>query len=129
MKSNLFVAVKSGLSKHSPEILIGLGVAGLLGTTVLAVRETPKVLKLMESKKNELGIDKLTVKDTVKTVWKNYIPCAVLAVTSVACIVGASNISAEGTQLWQQHMLLVIRHFQTIKKRLLTCLVKRRIKK
>lgn len=94
MKSNLFVAVRSGLTKHSPEILIGLGVAGLLGTTVLAVRETPKVLKLLENKKKELDVDKLSVKDTVKTVWKNYIPCAVLAVTSVACIVGASNISA-----------------------------------
>lgn len=94
MKSNLFVTMKSGITKHSPEILIGLGVAGLLGTTVLAVRETPKVLKLLENKKNELDVEKLSVKDTVKTVWKNYIPCAVLAVTSVACIVGASNISA-----------------------------------
>lgn len=94
MKSNLFVAVRSGLTKHSPEILIGLGVAGLLGTTILAVRETPKALKLLENKKKELDVEKLSVKDTVKTVWKNYIPCAVLAVTSVACIVGASNISA-----------------------------------
>lgn len=94
MESNLFVAVKSELTKHSPEILIGLGVAGLLGTTILAVRETPKVLKLLDKKKEELDVEKLSVKDTVKTVWKNYIPCAVLAVTSVACIVGASNISA-----------------------------------
>ena len=94
MKSNLFVAVRSGLTKHSPKILIGLGVAGLLGTTILAVRETPKALKLLENKKKELDVDKLSVKDTVKTAWKNYIPCAVLAVTSVACIVGASNISA-----------------------------------
>lgn len=94
MKSNLFTSVRSRLTKHSPEILIGLGVAGLLGTTVLAVKETPKVMKLLENKKNELNVEKLSIKDTVKTVWKNYIPCAVLAVTSVACIVGASNISA-----------------------------------
>lgn len=94
MKSNLLTTVKSGVTKHSPEILIGLGVAGLLGTTILAVRETPKVLKLLDKKKEELDVEKLSVKDTVKTVWKNYIPCAVLAVTSVACIVGASNISA-----------------------------------
>lgn len=94
MKSNLLTTVKSGVTKHSPEILIGLGVAGLLGTTILAVRETPKVLKLLDKKKEELNVEKLSVKDTVKTVWKNYIPCAVLAVTSVACIVGASNISA-----------------------------------
>lgn len=94
MKSNLLTTVKSGVTKHSPEILIGLGVAGLLGTTILAVRETPKVLKLLDKKKEELDVEKLSVKDTVKTVWKNYIPCAVLAVTSVGCIVGASNISA-----------------------------------
>lgn len=86
-------AVKS-LKKHSPAILTGIGIAGLLATTVLAVEATPKALKLIEEAKKEQGVEKLTAADTVKTAWKCYIPAATTAAASVACIVGASKVSA-----------------------------------
>ena len=99
------------LKKHSPEILTGMGVIGMLGTVVLSVEATPKALLLLEEKKREINndireeaianghdvcqqIDKLTPVDTVKTVWKCYIPAAVTGVMSIACIIGASNVSA-----------------------------------
>ena len=34
--------VRMSLSKHSPEILVGFGIAGMITTTVLAVKATPK---------------------------------------------------------------------------------------
>ena len=37
-------------AKHAPEILIGFGIAGMLTTTVLAVKATPKALKNIEEK-------------------------------------------------------------------------------
>lgn len=83
------------LKKHSPKILTGIGIAGLLMTTVLAVEATPKALKLLEEKKQELQVEKLSVKETVKTAWKCYIPSALTAVASTACIVGASTVSAK----------------------------------
>lgn len=86
-------AVKS-LKKHSPAILTGIGIAGLLATTVLAVEATPKALELIEEAKKEQGVEKLTVADTVKTAWKCYIPAATTAAASIACIVGASKVSA-----------------------------------
>ena len=49
----LFRDIQSAVSKHSPEILTGLGVAGMITTTVLAVRATPKALELIEDKKEE----------------------------------------------------------------------------
>lgn len=88
----IFKDAQETLVKHSPEILTGLGIAGMIATTVLAVKATPKALRLIEAKKEELKADKLTVKDTVKTTWKCYIPAAVTGTASVACIIGASSV-------------------------------------
>lgn len=96
--TNVFMSIKSGLTRHSPEILTGLGIGGMLTSTVLAVKATPKALRLMELKKEELGIssdEKLTVKETVQATWKCYIPAAVTATVSTACLIGASTVSAK----------------------------------
>lgn len=94
----LFKDVKMALSKHSPEILTGLGIAGMITTTVLAVKATPKALELIEDKKDELDLyptDNLTPMETVKATWKCYIPAAVTGVTSVACLIGASSVNVK----------------------------------
>ena len=84
--------VQSMLVKHSPEILTGLGIAGLLTSTVLAVRETPKALRLIEDARYEKGED-LTTTEKIKAAWKPYIPAAVTAVGATACIIGASKVN------------------------------------
>ena len=45
--------VKAAASKHSPEILTGIGIAGMATTIVMAVKATPKALILIEEKKNK----------------------------------------------------------------------------
>ena len=86
---------KNAVSKHSPEILIGFGIAGMLTTTVLAVKATPKAMQLIEEKKEENEVDKLTVKETLQTTWRCYIPAATTAIVSTACLIGASSIHAK----------------------------------
>lgn len=93
--TNLIKSVQMTLSKHGPEILTGIGIAGMITTTVLAVKATPKALKLIDEKKKEKHTDKLTPVETIKTTWKCYIPAAVTGVTSVACLVGASSVNAK----------------------------------
>lgn len=88
----LIKTIRSGLAKHSPAILTALGITGMIGTTVLAVKATPKALDLIENKKEELDKDKLTVVETVKATWKCYVPAAVTCVTSAACLIGASSV-------------------------------------
>ena len=92
----VFKNVKTTMAKHSPEILTGLGIAGMIATTVMAVRATPKALELIEDKKVELDVhpdDKLHPVDMVKATWKCYVPAAVTGVTSVACLIGASSVN------------------------------------
>ena len=88
--SKLLKTTTDTLVKHSPEILTGLGTAGMIVCTILAVRATPKALKLIDDKKKEKGVDKLTPTETVKAAWKPYAPAMAVGVSSVACIIGAS---------------------------------------
>lgn len=83
------------LKKHSPEILTGLGVAGMITTTIMAVKATPKAIMLINEKEVEQRVEKLTPVETVKTVWKCYIPAVITGVASVACIIGASSVNAK----------------------------------
>lgn len=92
--SQIAKSVQMTVSKHSPEILMGIGIAGMLTTTILAVRATPKALRLIDEKKEELETDKLTPVDTVKTCWKCYIPAAVSGSLSVACLISANSVNA-----------------------------------
>lgn len=111
MKSNFFKSISSTLVKHSPEILTGVGITGMITSTVLAVKATPKAIILLEERKEELNknsfeknidtdyslknhkeLDKLNFKETVKTTWKCYIPSAVMMTVSIACLVGASSV-------------------------------------
>lgn len=85
--------VRRALIRHSPEILTGIGVAGMVTTTVLAVRATPKALRLIEEKKKEQGVDKLTPVETIKTAWKCYIPSAAIGGASVMCLIGANSVN------------------------------------
>ena len=86
--------VQRSLSKHSPAILMGMGITGMLTTTVLAVKATPKALQLLDEKKEELEVDVLTPVDTVKTTWKCYIPAVVSGTVSIACLVGSNSVNA-----------------------------------
>lgn len=85
-----FNDVKKVLTKYSPEILTGIGVAGMITTTILAVKATPEALDLIEEKKEKLEVEELTKVETIKTAWKPYVPAVITGVTSIACITGAS---------------------------------------
>lgn len=91
--SNLIKGARIFVDKHTPEILVGFGVAGMLTTTVLAVRSTPKALALIEEEKRKRDVDKLPAIDVVKVAWKPYVPSAVTCACSIACLVGASSVN------------------------------------
>lgn len=109
--SRLFKTIKIGTMKYSPEILTGIGIAGMITTTVLAVKATPKAMKLIDAKKEEVFNDldpsempgnntnpsdlRLTKMEVVKVAWKPYIPVVVTGVASITCLIGASSVNAK----------------------------------
>ncbi len=85
--------IQRSLKKHSPAILTGIGIAGMITTTVIAVKATPKALALIEEKKQNNKAEKLTMTETVKTAWKCYIPAAVTGTVSIVCLIGAGSVN------------------------------------
>lgn len=92
--SKLARDVRTSLSRHSPEILMGIGIAGMITTTILAVEATPKALELIEIEKEDLGVDTLTPVETVKATWKCYIPAVVSGAVATACLIGSHSVNA-----------------------------------
>lgn len=90
--ANFTKDLRKSLVKHSPGILTGIGIAGMITTTVLAVQATPKAMRLLEEKTPE---EKKSPVDVVKTCWKCYIPAAVTGVASTVCLIGASSVNAK----------------------------------
>lgn len=85
--------LKNAARKHSPEILTGIGIAGMITTTIMAVRATPKALILIDEKKEELETEKLPPKELILTTWKCYIPATAIGTVSVLCLIGASSVN------------------------------------
>ena len=87
--------VQTTLSRHSPGILMGIGITGMITTTIFAVKATPKAIQLMDMRKEELEVDELTPLETVKTTCKCYIPAVVTGIVSVACLIGSNSVHAK----------------------------------
>lgn len=100
--ANIIKSTKGYVKKHSPEILTGIGITGMITSTVLAVQATPKAMELIAERKidlaGEYGVEKIVdmpYKEIIKAAWKPYIPAAVTAVASISCIIGASRINTK----------------------------------
>lgn len=81
------------LKEWSPTIVTGIGAAGVIFTTVTAVRATPKALELIEREKREFGNRELTKLEVVKTAWTCYIPTVASGIATIACIFGANAMN------------------------------------
>ena len=96
--TKIIKTIQTGVVKHSPEILTGLGIAGMISTTILAVKATPKAMRLIDEAKEMKkatpnDIPKLTNAEIVKVAWKPYIPAIGTGVVSVACLIGGQSVS------------------------------------
>jgi hypothetical protein len=109
--AKMYKTVKVAVKKHSPEILTGIGIAGMVTSTFLAVKATPKALELIEAEKRSQNhknleeakkngeevydqVTKLKPVEVIKLTWKCYLPAAITSATSIACLVGASSVNA-----------------------------------
>ncbi|MCM1363440.1 MAG: DUF6353 family protein [Ruminococcus sp.] len=84
--------MRVSIVQHSPEILTGIGIAGMVTTVIFAVKATPKAMKILEE--NTPKDEKLSAIEVVKLTWKYYIPTVISGVASIACIIGANAKNA-----------------------------------
>ena len=102
------------LKKHSPEILLATGVAGVVASSIMACKATLKVQDVLDEAKGQLDTihevvenpemaDKYTVEDSKKDMAivytqtgvkliKLYGPSIALGIASLSCIIGSNRI-------------------------------------
>lgn len=80
------------IKRNASTILTVVGGIGVVTTTVLGIKATPKVLLLLEEAKKEKE-EKLTKLEKVKVAAPVYIPMAVSGVATLACIFGANALN------------------------------------
>ena len=86
--------IQKTLVKHGPEILTGLGITGMITTTVMAVKATPKALEIIKELEDKNNTSLKPV-EKVKATWQCYIPSAITGTLSSNCLIGASSASSK----------------------------------
>ena len=88
--------VRGTLTKYAPQILTGLGIAGLVGAGVLAVKVTPKVKDALtyEEEKEKHPLD---WRDKIRVAWKFYVPPVLMAAGSTVALISSCRIQTRRT--------------------------------
>ena len=90
--SNFAEKSKVFVRRNAPTILTCLGGAGVVATSILAVKATPKAITLLEEATKEKG-EELTKLEVIKTAGPAYIPSIVMGASTIACIFGANILN------------------------------------
>ena len=114
--NNLLSKLQLFLKKNSSTILTCIGAAGLVATTITAVKATPKAVMLIEEAEAEKG-DELTKLEKVKIAGPAYIPTVVLGVSTLACIFGASILNKRGQASLMSAYALVDSKYKDYRKK------------
>lgn len=80
------------LKRHASTILAYVGGAGVIATSVMAVKATPKALALLENAKKKKG-EGLTKLEKIKVAGIEYIPAIIIGVSTIVCIFVANALN------------------------------------
>lgn len=86
VNSDFLKPVIKDVEKHAPEILISLGIVGLIGDILLTAKIAPAADRKLKKAEFEKG-EPLTKVEAVKEVGKDFIPVIILAAASTASVV------------------------------------------
>lgn len=89
---NMFHNPKLFFKKNSSTILTCIGAVGVIATTTMAVKETPKALRMIEEIQREQD-EPLTTIEKVKISAPVYIPSFIVGAATITCIFGANMLN------------------------------------
>ena len=125
--------------KHSPEILAGVGVVGVVGSLVMAFKATTKLSDILEDSKEQLDKIKevaadpayeekysqddakkdttITYVQTAMKVTKLYAPSVILCASSLGCLLASNNILKKRNAALSAAYMTVDKSFKEYRKR------------
>lgn len=107
---------KRFLKRNSSTILTCIGAAGVIATTVTAVKATPKAMSLIQNAEEEKG-EKLTKLEVVQVAGPVYIPSIMIGASTIACIFGANALNKRNQAALMSAYALVDNSFKEYKNK------------
>jgi len=95
MKLGILKTIKPFTTKHEPEILMAMGLSGMIFSVIWGIRATVKATKRIELKKQRLGVDTLTKTQIFNETWRLYLPVVVSTSLSIPCIIAGNRVSTK----------------------------------
>ncbi len=83
---------KKAFKNHSPTILSGVASVGVIISTVMAIKATPKALIILRDAANEKN-DALSKFEILRVAAPIYIPTAIACLSTIICILGANALN------------------------------------
>lgn len=87
-----FSKLKYGFRRGSPMILSCMAAAGVIATSILAVKATPKAMGVLKKASDEKG-EALTKLEIIRIAGPAYIPAVGVGVSTIFCIFGANVLN------------------------------------
>jgi hypothetical protein len=115
----LLSKTKSFLKRSSPTILTCFSIVGVVGTTVLAVKATPKAVELIknDSRRNHDGDPYAYTKlEAVQSCWRCYIPVALVGLSTITCIIGINVLNKRNQASLASAYALLSESYQQYRK-------------
>ena len=114
--NNLIHRSKHFLSRNGSTILTIMGGVGVVATSVMAVKATPKALQLLDKAEQEKG-EKLTKLETVKVAAPVYIPTVLIGTSTLICVFGANVLNKHKQASLASAYALIDTSFKEYKKK------------
>lgn len=94
------MSLKSELIKHSPRLLFGGGILGLITAVVMSAKATPKAMEIIERRRqsgwyeeyDRLTVPKIPLKVMIKDIAPVYLPTAGLVLLSTGMLLASDHI-------------------------------------
>lgn len=104
MKTKVFKNILNTVVKHAPKILTGISIAASIAATGFAIKGTILAVEIEKQRKAKIESGELPVPEhpkleTVKSVWKCYIPSFAFLTVSVGTSLYGTNVSAARTAM------------------------------
>lgn len=91
--NNPFKYIKPFVTKHEPELLMSMGIGGMIFSIAWGIKASLKAARVIDKYKETYGKEKITAKETVTLTWKLYLPVVLSTAAAIPCIVMSNRVS------------------------------------
>lgn len=128
--ASLAGAARKLVIDNSPTILTAVAVMGVATTAVMAVKATPRAIKILEfAESNKPNPVLLTPQEKLRLIAPCYIPASVVGIMTMACIVGVNSVHMKRQAALISAYTLVENNFQKYQEKVTDALGKNKEQK